>query len=269
MNANACRLKSNNNKFKSAKLEDDSNYGIFEYNFDMGEFEMVEESSSVIEFHFPANETAKMNKQLNAVISITNLEFDKITMEETTEEIPVKADVAVKENGTTTFTGDYSAQYTSDGFPTLMNMYAEAGEYSIEMDFSGTSVDYTTSFSEKIGKEEVMGYSFNVKYTSDMNELESIAGHYTMSPLKFEGDVQVAKIQAEMDKNESTQNIDLAIVNSYLNIDVLQSDKNLKIGTIEFKLIDSPEGYGSELQLVVVYSDGTYELAQDVFTILQ
>jgi hypothetical protein len=272
-----------NNKFKSAKLEDDSNYGIFKYNFDMGEFELAEESNSVVEFHFPANETAKMNRQLNAVISITNLEFGEVTseeevydwetnsyyMEKTTEEIPVKADVALTENGTKTFTGDYTAQYTSEGFPTLMNMYAEAGEYSIEMKFSGTNIDYTTSFSEKIGSEEVMGYSFNVKYTSDMNDVETISGHYTMAPLKFEGDVQVANIQNEMDLGESSETIDLALVNSYMNVDVLQSDKNVKIGKVEFKKIDNPDEHVTDIQLVIVYSDGSYELAQDVLTILQ
>ena len=66
------------NALKSSKL-DDTFYGILQYNFMSGEMEKIADSDDMLQMQYPANETAKIQQQLNAVLTISDLEFEEIT----------------------------------------------------------------------------------------------------------------------------------------------------------------------------------------------
>ena len=263
---------------KSLQLEDNGFYGIFEYDFELDGFVMVEESNSVLQFSYPADETAYTNQTNNCTLKIYDLEFDMIksyTEEynwetgeyenvETEEEIPVNANVTLTVDGTTQLSAEYHAEYTEDGLPTVMSISLTSDNYEFAMSFSGSATSYNTKLSQKLDGEEMMGYDLDVTYTSDMETVQKIEGYYLASPIKFEGSVNAFAIEsASMNDTEP----DLDYLNEQLDIEVIQVELNGIIGHLEYKFFEDEYGY-NELSLVIVYEDGTYDLLSDVFTVM-
>lgn len=271
-----------NDNLKSNKIyDDDSYYGIYEYNFETGLFDLVEESNSIIQYSYPANETALLNQNNNCVLKITNLEFTTIISytEEYNwntgqyedvpieEEVPVSAQVSMKVDGISSLTCDYNAAYTEDGLPTEVSFSLASDNYEISMSFSGNSTSYNTKLSQKLNKEEIMGYDIKVTYTADMETVQKVEGYYLVSPLKFEGDIDVAAIETYSDNLEYESETDIDYLNSLINIQVIQVDLNGIIGHLEYKMYD--DTYETYVGMAIVYDDGTYDWLEEVMTVME
>lgn len=264
-------------KLKSASLEDDSNYGILEYNYDSGSFDLVEESSTILQIRYPANDVAFTNQVNNAVLTVSNLVFDEITSteeyydyntdsyvtSETSEEIPVSASVSLEVDGSEELTADYSAAYTSDGLPTSMDMSMESGDYSLSLSFSGAGVDYSSKLMYKLKNDVVMAYNYDIRYTSDKTNVEMLSGYFQITPLKFQGTINSADLQAYM---EEADVVDLVYLNSLMDMQVYQSESNAKIGDLEYQMYYDAEWDEEYPEIAIVYEDGTSEWLTDVLT---
>ncbi|MCF8362300.1 MAG: hypothetical protein K9G70_06710 [Prolixibacteraceae bacterium] len=271
------------NALKSSPLvNDDGYYGIMEYNFYSGSFELTEEHSSMLQFNYPADDVAFANQINNAQITITNLQFTEIVSyeeywddytesyiaEETTEEVPIRAEILLKIDGVKQLSADYTASYTNDGLPLSMSAGMNADDYVFSMNYSGSNTSYSTKMSHKNGKDELMGYDLKLTYTSGMEEIQKIEGYYLMAPLKFDGWINVYNIEnSEMDDDVSDE--DLAYVNSQIDIDVIHVDEKAKIGKLQYELYY--DSYWEEYipMLAIVYDDGTSEWLEDVFTFME
>jgi len=267
--------------FKSMNLnQEEGMYGIFEYDFSLETFELVSESSSVLQFTYPADEVAMSKKKNNAVLKIWNLEFDVIqsyTEEynyqtgkyeevETEEEVPISAEATLTIDGSEEMSAEYSAAYSSNGMPTKLEMELTSGDYSFKMSFTGSSTKYKVKGSQKMGSELLMGYEADIEYTADMETVKTLDGYYQVTPLKFEGKVNSNEIETyliECEENETEP--DLEYLNTQISVEVIQTEENALIGHLEFFMYT--DEYGNEEPLLaIVYKDGTYDWMEDVMT---
>ena len=272
------RITKENNGLKSAtnKVEDDEDlYGIFEWDFYEEEFVKKSESETIYRLIFPADETLKSKKQLNAELTIDKLQYveilstDEIGGYTTPENYPTSADLMLKVNNVTELTGSFDAGYNETGKATSIDASLESCEYYLDMSLSGSGTDYKSSLSFKMGNELKLGYDMKIKYTSDLEDTESIKGTITMSPVEYDCDIKVKAITDEIDRaDENDTDPDVDVLNSNLKVDVIQIDQKAKIGTVELEEYTDPEWGDTEIRLVVVYKDGSSEELKDIFPFL-
>ena len=251
-------------------------YGVYEYNFSTGVFDLVEPSTTFLKLRFPASQTSTTN---NAELLADNLLYTTITYTETywddysqtwvtdtyEDIIPANLDLTISIDGVTQMTGNYTGAFTSSGNPTSLSVSINMPPYSFTMGMSGSGTNYTTSLSFKLNSNEMMGYNISLTYSSDMSTLDKVSGYVHVSPLKIEGWINISAIENHMSEvEENGGSYDLDYLNSQLSLVLIQTELNANIGSLAFKLYTDPE-YGETYPMIaVVYSDGTYEWLENI-----
>lgn len=249
----------------NVKNKEIGDFGEYRYNFSTGEFDLVTPSTNKLKLTYPADEQAFNAQQLNAEFLLDNLEYFVIVDPEGYEEqLPKKFNVSQKINNKTEMSGSYNATYNSAGNPTSVNSQMTMDVYSMQTSMSGSGVNYNTSLSFKENNKEMMGYDLKITYTSDMQEVDKINGYYLVSPLKIDGFINITAINNHMDQAYSSGNYDFNYLNSQLDLKLLQTEQNVQIGKIEFRLYTDPYDGEKYPELAVVYSDGTYEWLENI-----
>jgi hypothetical protein len=143
-------------------------------------------------------------------------------------------------------TCSYRATLNNDGLPVSTTFNMTMAPYQMTLTQTGSGVNYTSTASLKMGNDVLMSYNMNVKYTAQQDDVDNVSGNFQITPVRFEGNIKAAAMG-----NCSENNINC--MNSNLDVEVIQTEKNKIIGHIEFKIFeDYPEP-------VIVYSDGTWE----------
>lgn len=254
-------------------------FGVYVYNFNTGEFDLMEQSTTMLKFIFPSDETALANNQNDAFLTVNNLTYQTIIYSEemwdedsqlwyteTYEEIvPTNANVDYKISGTTLMTADYNASFSENGFPQSISASVTMAPYSFNMSFGGTTNNYTSTMSFKQNNAEMMGYSLTMNYTADMTDVEKVTGYYSLAPLKVEGWMMYAAISSYINNiEENGGNYDLGFLNNQLSMQLMHTDLNAKVGDVMFKMYTDVEYDETYPTLAIVYSDGTYEWLEDI-----
>lgn len=252
--------------FPVTKVEGD--YGIYAYNFSTETFDLIQSSTTKLEYRYPADDAARAQQQNNAVLTIDNLEYKIITYDtkasrglKEQEAVPVKANVTLKVSNVTQMTATYNSTLTDNGTPTAVSASCTMGEYSMSASMSGSGVNYTTTESFKKGNDELMGHNIKITYTADKEEVEKVKGYYLVKPLKFDGQVYPKAIDDHIYQVEQSggNNYDFNLLNSKIDVKVIQTELKAQIGKIQFKLYTDPDDGGKYPNLALVYKDGTYE----------
>lgn len=266
------------NSFKSANDLDDLNLGIYVYNFEIEDFTLEQESENIFKVTYPADETAYTNQENNAELLVENIELAMVVYTETyydgwynewvtetyEEEVPVNFDATQKIDGVTTISGSYNAELNPNGFPTGASVTFNAASYEIDGSLSGNGQSFNTKHTSKKGGSTIMEHDIDIKYTSDMEDIEKLSGNYVLSPLKVEGSVKVKALNDLMDQYDETDDYNLKDLNAQIDLDLIQTSKGLKIGGIEFVTISHPF-FGDMPTLAIVYSDGSFDLLDEFF----
>ena len=254
-------------------------YGIYTFNFDTDEFQLTESSTSELKLIFPANEQAYVLRENNAEFLLGNLEYSHITYTETwwddwdevwvtetyEEEIPTNADMSLSVDGNSEMSGNYHSELTQDGIPTAVNASLTSAPYQFQMGLNGSGVNYTSSLSFTEGTTELMGYNWDITYSSDLSDIQTVSGYYNVSPLKIQGSMNYAAIEARTELIEdNATSADIDYLNTQLDMELHHTGLNAKIGDIEFRLYVDEEWDESYPELAVVYSDGTFEWLYEV-----
>lgn len=249
-------------------------YGVYQFNFVIDEFELVQSSTTKLEILFPADEAAYYSEQNNAELLVDNLTYKTITytdtywddweqmwVTETYEEvIPLSASVSLKIDGTSLLSMTYAATYDNSGVPTSTTASMTMAPYEFTASFSGSGTNFSTILSFKMSGNVLMAYDVAVVYTSDMEGVEKFSGSYTVSPLKVQGWINVAAIEDHMETVEDDGgSYNLTFLNSQLDMELIHVALNAKIGDIEFRMFTDTEWDETYPVLAVIYSDGTYE----------
>lgn len=250
-------------------------YGIYAFNFDTEEFDLVQNSTTKLVFRYPADDAARAARQNNAELSMDNLVYKIITYDtklsrgvKEQEAVPVKADVTLKQNNTTQLTAGYNSTLTDNGTPTAVSASVNMDNYSMSMSMSGSGTNYTTTESFKLGNDELMGHNLKMTYTANMEEVEKINGYYLVKPLKFDGQIFPKAIDDHILQVEQSggTNYDFNLLNSKIDVKVIQTEINGLIGKLEFRLYTDPDDGSKYPNLALVYQDGTYEWLEEILS---
>jgi hypothetical protein len=254
-------------------------YGIYTYNFDLDDFELTSTSTNQLQVNFPAGEQAHALQQNNAVFTLGNLEYTSITYTETwwdeweeewvtetyQEEVPTNADLSLKVDGISIMSGSYHSELSSDGTPTLVNANVTSAPYQFQMSLNGSGTNYSTSLSFKEGSTELMGYNLDIVYSSNLEDVEKLSGNYTVNPLKAQGTMNMAKIEARMELiGDEATNGDIDYLNTQLAVELHHTALNSKLGDIMFKLYVDEDYDEAYPELAIVYSDGSFDWLYEI-----
>ncbi len=266
-----------NNPLKEVGFDE---LGIIKFNFDTGDFDLVESSTSLLKILYPADQTAYASGTNNAEFTAENLQFQTVTvMEEewdwqtgqyilvqVEESVPTNAKITQKISNATVLTANYSAAYTSAGIPTSWNVNLNSAPYTFTSDLNGSGSNYSAAVMMKNGTAELMGADLDVQYTGNMEDVEKVSGYYLIAPLKIDGWAKPASITSYMEQlGEQGGTFDLNHLNSLIDLRLIHTGANGIIGDVEFRLYTDPD-YGEVLpELAVIYSDGTYDWLSEIF----
>lgn len=249
------KIMKQNTPLKSQKI-DPMDTGEYTFNFNTYDFDLTNPNVDYLKFYFPTNDMAMANGQLNGELTIANLDFIEIEYTDDwgtyTEMIPVSAQVTLVEDGTTLMTLNYSGSYNDEGMPLSISFDLNMAPYSMNMSFSGSGLNYSTSMTMRENNSTMMRYNLNVTYTPNQDDVASVSGYLEMAPLRFEGDMQPAAIDNCPEDN-------IACINNLIDVQLIHTGQNKIIGDIEFRLYTDPYWGDEYAEPVLVYSDGSWE----------
>lgn len=273
------------NSLKSVQvLEDEGMYGVYEYNFSTSEFDLIEKSTTKLQYIYPCDDAALHSKNNNTDLLINNLKFTEVTSyedvydystdsyvkEETTESLPIEAKVTLKVDGKVELTANFNASYSDGGMPVSMECDMESGDYSM----TAVQKEKTSGSNAKIkflndGKT-LIDCDVDITYNSDKSAVKKYDGYAIVTPLKFEGSVNVEAIETYTDEyQESGSEPDLDYLNKQVDVEVFQYEDNAKIGYLAYYMFYDAEEGEEVPALAIVYEDGTYEWLDEVITIAE
>lgn len=267
--------------FTPAAQRDDGvgQFGIYAFNFNMDDFELVESSTNSLVLLYPANETAYNNQQNNAELAANNLTYTTITYEDTywddytqtwvtetyEDYVPTNVNMTLKIDEQTAAQGNYSSTLTETGIPTSVTFGLTVAPYQFVATLSGAGTNFVAGFSFKKDNVELMALNWNLVYTADMENVQTVNGYYMAMPLRIEGSANFAAIDAHMmEVEENGGSYDLTFLNSQISMQLIHVVLNAKIGDIQFKMYTDPDYGDTYPDLAVVYGDGTYEWLSDI-----
>ncbi|MFH1120949.1 MAG: hypothetical protein V1775_14120 [Bacteroidota bacterium] len=249
-------------------------FGIYQYNFEIMDFELVENSNTQLMIAFPADEVAYNAQINNAELLLDNLVYTTITYTETyydeytqtwvtdtyEELVPTNANVTLEIDGISQLTLNYTASYSDSGFPTSVNATLNMAPYEFQSSLNGSGTNYNTTLSFKQNGNLMMAYDWTLNYSSDLSEVVKASGSQTVTPLKAEGWINMAVIENYMTEvEEAGGSYDLEFLNNQLDMELIHTGLNAKIGDLEFRMYTDTEYDETYPVIAVIYSDDTYE----------
>lgn len=254
-------------------------YGIYTFNFELGDFELTEASTTQLQLNYPAGEQAHSMQQNNAVFVLDNLVYTHITYTETwydawdeawvtdtyEEDVPTNADLSLSVDGAALMSGNYHSELSNDGTPTKVNANLTSAPYQFQVELNGSGTNYNSKLSFKEGNTELMGYNLDIIYSSDMVDVEKLSGTYVVSPLKVQGSMNMAAIEARMELiGDEATSADVEYLNTQLAMELHHTGLNAKLGDIKFKLFVDQEYDESYPELAVFYTDGSSDWLYEI-----
>jgi hypothetical protein len=232
--------------------------GIYIYNFNTGLFDRTSPSVSYIEYRFPADDVAYNARERNCILRIENLEiagvYDPVYDEY--EEIPVRFDAWMTIDGDEVMDMTYRVTLNNNDLPTSVAVQMNMDPYSLNLNYSGSSRNYSLVTSFKNGGTTLLATDLDIRYDASQEEVEKLDGSVKADPLEFKGSINTLAMEDCMDIDCMNDNID---------VDVMQTELNKRIGTLEFRMYMDPYWEEEYAELAIVYKDGSYEFLFEVF----
>ncbi len=215
------------------------NKGVYEWNFDLEDFEKTEESDFII-IHFPTEGSTTNNAKFR-LTEFTVVEIDF-------EELPtsIKADLTIDEDPLVEedpiIDLVFAVNYDTNGNPETADISLDVIPFALEVDFDDTETSTTSlAVTLLLEGENLVGVDVDVEFdTADKLEPVFIEGYVQYLRLKILGDINL------------TFNIDTDDPNDFVNLELLISEE--KAGDIVY---DEDLAY-------VQYSDGSRELLEEI-----
>ncbi len=232
--------------------------GVFQYNFNTGYFDLVNGNVSYLEYRFPDNDSAYAARQNNCVLRIEDLVV--VTVEDEwgdEEEVPTRFDAYMTIDGEEVMDATYRLTLNNAGMPVSTSIQMNMDPYSMDLNFSGSNRDYSLVMSLKLDDSILLSTDLDIRYTADQEEVESLDGVVEVSPLKFDGEIFPLAIEECYEEE--------ACMNDNIDVEVIQTELNKRIGILEFRMYYDPYWEEEYLDLAIVYEDGTYEFLNEVF----
>lgn len=237
----------------SARINEDDRFvfedelGVYDYNFELQDFEQVQQGGDKIQINFPAAESTTNNATLNITaytdVAITD-EFDGWVSYYPTV---IKANLSI--DGETLVVLDMTADYSADGFPEEAEISLTLADFEYALSFSDAAATKSTvSFAVNKASDKIIGTSVSVVYESaDKEFIKLVEGEVSYRDLKIKGKLDYSNIDEEAETFDMNDFLDLAIY-----------DGSTKLGDIVFE-----EGEWETIPYIQ-YSDGSKEPLEDL-----
>jgi hypothetical protein len=256
-------------------------FGYYEYDYNMDDFVLVESAEDMLKLVYPTDETAYNSQENNAELLVANIRTVTVIFTETywddyyeqwitdtyEEEFPVSLDATQKVDGTTLMTASYVSTLDETGAPTSFNMTMNMLPYSFTTSLTGTGIAYKTVLSFKENNTTLMSHDLSLEYTTNMESVNKVSGNYMVDPLKLEGYMNYDAIDTHMINAEETGNYDLNYLNGQMDLVLIHTGQNAKLGNVQFVMFTDLEYGESYPLLAVVYADGTSEWLENILDI--
>jgi hypothetical protein len=230
--------------------------GVFTFNFLSGEFDLTNSEVSYLQIFYPANNTAYAAQQNNASLRLDNFEFVEIEYEDEwgtyTEKVPTNADVIMTIDNQNVMSLGFNATFSNEGLPTAASLNMNMQPYQLNLSYSGSGVNYTSNMTYKLNNVDLLRYNLDLAYTSSMDYLDRVRGFIEVVPLRFDGSVQALAM-------ESCDEYDISCLNSNLDVDVIQTEKEMNLGTLEYKMFYDADWDEEYPELAIVFADGSHQ----------
>ena len=251
-------------KTTKAEIDPIEDNGVYEYDFTQQGFVLENPDVNYLEFRFPADQIAYNNKQLNAVF---RLEEILVAIDNYGDPIPTKIDFWLKVDEETILSLLLDIQLDNDYEPTSISLELFVSPYIIEMSFSGDfDTSFTSTMSMKVNGSTLMSYSVNGTFVDGEDSPEQLSGYIQFTPIKFDGSVYPSAIENHFDQFEHEADLNIDYLNDQLNIDVIQTEINGKIGHLEFFYGFMGNEPAKELHIIIVYSDDSWDFIEDAMS---
>lgn len=255
----ASRLKGFKNAFipvSTDLMEDDGfvladNYGVYEYNAALDDFEQVSEGGNNMTINFPTEGSATNNASL--ILSV----YEEISIETIedgytyVESYPSSLEASLSIDDVELVSLDLKASYSADGFPLSANIALELTPFIYTVAFEDSET-LSSSGSINVTKDggKIIGTSVAVEFLSaEKEEPSTITGEVYYLTTSIRGNIDLSSIDSEDDV------VDL---NDLINIELYSGES--KIGDI---VVEETE---DELLVDVQYADGTTESLEDLLS---
>ncbi len=221
--------------------------GVYLWNFDLEDFEKVEESDFLV-IGFPSEGSTTNNAEFR-LTEYTVVEIDQ-------EEWPtaIKADLAVDD--VTYINLNLIVNYDSEGAIEAADITLDVLPFSLDLTFSDKEAQ--SSFLDVallLEGEDLVGIDVEIEFDSeDKLEPVAISGEVFYRDLKIAGSISDTMMDESVDSNP----------NDYVDLDLLIADD--KVGDIVFVLEEFEDEWGTYEEYVpyVQYSDGTQENLEEL-----
>jgi hypothetical protein len=250
------------NKFIRESIElkldeiDPEEGGEYTFNFNTDEFDLTDPDVDYLQLIYPANDLAYQNQQLNAELTLSDIEFVEIeyTDEWGTyyEDVLTSAIVTHKIDNQVVMTCDYQSTINDEGMPLSVSFNMDMSPYTFSLTQTGSGLNYTSTMMFKENNNELMSYDLDIKYTANQEDVDEISGNYQVTPIRFEGDINAAAM-------DNCQDTDIDCLNNNMDVEVIQTDENKIIGHLEFRMYYDADWDEEYPEMVIVYADGSWE----------
>lgn len=232
--------------------------GIWKYNYNTHEFELIDPNVPYLRLIFPADENDYNQGGTNAELTLSNYQYVIIDDDGYEEVLPTRFDIELKLYGDLAIRVLYTASFDAEGIPQSMAIDVDMPPYSSSMSQSESASTMSSHMELKKNNDIILSYSMTGTLTPD-HDVETATGHLQITPLRLQGHMN----QAAM---ENCDYLDVDCMNENMDIKVVLTTHNALIGHVELRLFTN-EWDETEAVPVVVYEDGSWELLDDIFDI--
>ena len=232
--------------------------GVYTFNFQGSYFELTNQNVSYLKLIFPSDETAYAQSSNNAELMVSNVGFVEITYTDEwgswTEQILTSITMSLKINNAEVMALNYQGSFNSEGSPTSVNASMTMNPYTFTLTLTGSGRNYNSAMMFKHGNDVLANYNVNFMYNADMEDIDELSGYIQVTPLKFEGSINFALMDACGETIECiNENVDITVKHTQLKSILGHLEARMK----EYDRYPEPEP-------VIVYEDGTWEFLSDI-----
>ncbi len=236
--------------------------GIFQYNFNTGEFDMVNANVNYIQFIYPSDQNAYNARQNNAQLTIRNLVLEESYVDYGDEfELEVllrSVDMDMEIDNEVVMEFSYAASYNDQGLPTSVQTSLNMPPYQMTASFTGSGSNYNYTMSFKENNSTIMSADLDIRYNASRDDAEKVSGKFQLTPLRFSGEMH----PIDMDNCGYE---DLTCVNDGMDVRVYQTELKKYIGDLESRWYYDEYYDEQYMEPAIVYEDGSYEFLVEIF----
>ena len=241
--------------------------GIYYFCFDDDEFKLEDPDVDYWQFSFPANETAYGMGDNNAALRIDDFEVDVFD----NEDVPTIIVLSLSIDNETVLTLDYDIQFTpinDEPMPTNGSIDLGVPPYDYFMTFTASETEASISMSWTTENTTLASAALDIEGNLYEDETpEKVEGNIIPNPIKYEGDAYPLAIEEHLESVDAgEEELDIDYLNDHFNIDVIHTERNKKLGHLEFyAAYDNAE---PELYVIIVFEDEEWNYLEDIMPAL-